>query len=112
MRRNRNRTETERQTENVHDFDFIFFRFRWPNFSKHTGNFNQICTYTTTCVVYNLVIMKAIDRLSSETIMQLFYKHKTDDYRLLWDNTKSDYKDNELNAVTCNNLYCKGISAV
>ena len=56
--------------------------------------------------------MKAIDRLSSETIVQLFYKHNTVDYRLLWDNTQSDYKDNELNAVKWNNLYCKGISAI
>ena len=77
-----------------------------------TGNFNKICTYTTTSVVYNLVIMKAIDGLSSETIVQLFYKHNTVDYRLLWDNTQSDYKDHELNAVTWNNLYCKGISAI
>ena len=30
-------------------------------------------TYTTTCDVYNLVIMKTIDGLSSETIVQLFY---------------------------------------
>ena len=59
----RNRTETERRTENVHDFDFISFT---------TGNFNKICTYTTTCVVYNLQIMKVIDGLSSETIV-LFY---------------------------------------
>ena len=32
--------------------------------------------------------------------MRLFYKHNTIDYRLLWDNTKSDFKDHELNAVT------------
>ena len=112
MRRNRNRTETERRTENVHDFDFIFFGFGGRVSANTTGNFNKICTYTTTCVVYNLVIMKAIDGLSSETIVQLFYKHNTVDYRLLWDNTQSDYKDNELNAVTWNNLYCKGISAI
>ena len=40
------------------------------------------------------------------------YKHNTIDYRLLWDNTQSDFKDHELNAVTWNNLYCKGISAI
>ena len=34
-------------------------------------------TWTTTCVVYNLVIMKAIDGLSSETTVRLFYKHNT-----------------------------------
>ena len=77
-----------------------------------TGNFNKICTYTTTGVVYNLVIMKAIDGLSSETIVQLFYKLNTGYYRLLWDNTQSDYKDHELNAVIWSNLYCKGISAI
>ena len=56
--------------------------------------------------------MKAIDGLSSETILQLFYKHNTVDYRLLWDNTQCDYKDHELNAVTWNNLYFEGISAI
>ena len=66
----------------------------------------KICTYTTTCVVYNLVIIKAIDGLSSETIVRLFHKHNTIDYRRLWDNTQSDYKDHELNAVAWNNLYC------
>ena len=94
MRRNRNRTETERRTENVHDFDFIFFGFGGRIPANTTGNFNKICTYTTTWVVYNLVIMKAIDGLSSETIVQLFCKHNTVDYRLLWDITQSDYKDN------------------
>ena len=53
-----------------------------------TGNFDKICTYTTTCVVYNLVIMKDIDGLSSETTVRLFYKHNTIDYRILWDNTQ------------------------
>ena len=109
---NRNRTETERRTENVHDFDFIFFGFGGRISANTTGNFNKISKYTTTCVVYNLVIMKAIDGLSSETIVQLFYKHNTVDCRLLWDNTQSDYKDHELNAVTWKNLYCKGISAI
>ena len=41
--------------------------------------------------------------------MRLSYKHNTLDYRLLWDNTQSNYKDHDLNAVTWNNLYCKGI---
>ena len=112
MRRNRNRTETERRTENVHDFDFIFFGFGGRTSANTTGNFNKICTYTTTCVVYNLVIMKTIDGLSSETIVQLFYKLNTGYYRLFWDNTQSDYKDHELNAVIWSNLYCKGISAI
>ena len=44
--------------------------------------------------------MKVNDGLSSETIVQLFYKHNTIDYRLLWDNTQSDYKDHKFNAVT------------
>ena len=65
--------ETERRTENVHDFDFIFFGFCGRTSANTTGNFNKICTFTTTCVVYNLVIMKTIDGLSSETIVQLFY---------------------------------------
>ena len=53
--------------------------------------------------------MKAIDGLPSETIVRLFYKHNTFDHRILWDNTQSDYKDHEHNAVTWNNLYCNGI---
>ena len=89
-------TETEHRTENVHDFDFIFFALGGRISANMTGKFNKICTYTTTCVVYNLVIMKAIDGLSSETTVRLFYKHNTIDYRLLWDNTQSDYKDHEL----------------
>ena len=40
-------------------------------------------------------------------IVQFFYKHNTIAYRLLWDNTKSDYKDHELNAVTWNNCIVK-----
>ena len=36
--------------------------------------------------------MKAIDGLPSETVVRLFYKHNTKDYRLLWDNTQTDYK--------------------
>ena len=104
--------ETERRTENVHDFDFIFFGFSGQISANTIGNFDKICTYTTTCVVYNLVIMKAIDGLSSETIVRLFYKHNTIDYRILWDNTLSDYKDHEPNAVAWNNLYFKGISAI
>ena len=56
--------------------------------------------------------MKTIGGLSSETIVLVFYKHNTIDYRLWWDNTQSDYKDHEPNAVTWNNLYCKGISAI
>ena len=105
MRRNRNRTETERRTENVHDFDFIFFGFGGRISAKTTGNFNKSCTFTTTCVKYNSIIMKAIDELSSETIVRLFFKHNTIDYRLFWDNTQSDFKDHELKAVTRNNLY-------
>ena len=112
MRRNLNRTETERRTENVHEFDFIFFCFGGRISANTTGNFDKICTYPTTCVVNNLVIMKAIDGLSSETIVRLYYKRNTIDYRILWHNTQSDYKDHELNAVTWNNLYCKGISAI
>ena len=110
MRRNRNRTE--RRTENVHEFDFIFFGFGGRISANMTGNFDKICTYTTMCVVHNLVIMKVIDGLSSETIVRLFYKHNTIDYRILWDKTQSDYKDLEFNAVTWKNLHCKVISAI
>ena len=46
-------TETERRTENVHDFDFTYFGFGGRISANTTGNFNEICTYTTTCVVYN-----------------------------------------------------------
>ena len=105
-------TETERRTENVHEFDFIFFGCGGRISANTTGNFDKICTYTTTCVVYNLVITKAIDGLSSETIVRLFYKQNTIDYRILWDNTQSDFKDHEHNALTWNNLYCKCISAI
>ena len=104
--------ETERRTENVHDFDLIFFCFGGRISTNTTGNFDKFCIYTTTCVVYNLVILKTIDGLSSSTIVQLFYKLNTGYYRLLWDNTQSDYKDHELNAVIWSNLYCKGISDI
>ena len=77
MRRNRNRTETERRTENVHEFDFIFFGFGGRISANTTGNFDKICIYTATCVVYNLVIMRTINGLSVETIVRLFYKHNT-----------------------------------
>ena len=84
--------ERFRRTENVHEFDFIFFGFGGRISTNTTGNFDKICTYTTTCVVYNLVI----DRLSSETTVRLFYKHNTVDYRILWDNTQSNYKTTNL----------------
>ena len=48
--------------------------------------------------------MEAIDGLSSETIVRLFYKHKTTDLIIFWDKTQSDYKDHELRAVTWNNF--------
>ena len=98
-------TETERRTENVHNFDFIFFGFRGRISANTTGNFNKICTYTNHVRCINLVTMKAIDGLSSETIVRLSCKHNTVDYRLLWDYTQTDYKDHKLNAVTWNNLY-------
>ena len=79
----------------------FFFGFGGRISANTTGNFYKICTYTTTCVVYNIIIIKVIDGLSSETIVRLFYKHTTIDYRLLRDNTQSDYKDHKLNAVTC-----------
>ena len=102
MRRNRNqnRTEPEHRTENVHDFYFIFFGFGGRISAITTGNFDNICTYTTTCVVYNLVIMNIIDGLSSETIVHLFYKHNSINYRLFVGQYQSDHKDHELKAVT------------
>ena len=105
---NRKRTPNRKRAR----FDFIFFGFGDRISANTTGYFNKFYTYTTTCDVYDLLIMKAIDGLSSETIVRLFYKHNTIDYRLLWDNTQSDYKDHELNAVTWNNLYCKVVSAI
>ena len=110
MRRNRNRTE--RRTENVHDFDFIFFGFGGRISANTTDNFNKICTYTNHVRCINLVIMKAIDGLSSETIVRLFYKNNSVDYSILWDNTQTDYKDHELNAVAWNSLYFKCVSAI
>ena len=73
MRRNR----TERRTENVHEFDFIFFGFGGRISANKTGNFNKICIYTNHVRCINLVIMNAIDGLSSETIVRLFYKLQT-----------------------------------
>ena len=107
-----NRTETERRTENVHDFDFIFFGFGGRISANTTGNFNKICKYTNHVRCINLVIMKAIDGLSSETIVRLFYKHNNVDFRILWDNTQTDFKDHELNTVTWDNLYIKCIPAI
>ena len=65
------------------------------------SHFNYTCTYTIMCVVYNLVIMEAIDGLSSKTIVRLFYKYKTTDF---WTTAQSDYKDSNLKAVTWNNI--------
>ena len=105
-------TEPNAEPKTCTNFILFFFGFGGRISAKTTGNFDKICTYTTMCVVYNLVIMKTIDGLSSETIVRLFYKHNTINYIILWENTQSDYKDHELNAVTWNNLYCKGISAI
>ena len=44
--------------------------------------------------------------------MRYFYKHDISDYRLLRGKNQSDYKDHKYKAVTWNNLYCKGISAI
>ena len=58
-----------------------FFYFQRPNFSKYAQhNFTYPCTYTTTCVVYNLVIIDVIEELSSETVVWLFYNYKTTDF--------------------------------
>ena len=93
----------------MHKLDFIFFGFRGRISANTTGLHSIILitpahtqphAFTTTCVVYNLVIMEAIDGLSSETKVQLFYKYKTTDYRLLWDKAQSDYKDHKLKALT------------
>ena len=85
---NRNRTANRKRAR----IWFYFFSVSVAEFQQNTtGNFDKICTYTTTCVVYNLVIMKTIEGLSSETTVRLFYKHNTIDYRILWDNTQSDY---------------------
>ena len=68
-------------SRNVHDFDFIFFGFVGWISANSTSNLDKICTYTipdtTTCVVYTLVIMKAIAGLSSETIVRLFFYTST-----------------------------------
>ena len=61
-------------------------------------------TCTALCIVYKLVIREAIDGSSSETILTivcLFYKNKTTDFRLLWDKAQSEYKDHDM-AVTWN----------
>ena len=76
----------------MHDFDFIFFGFGGRISANTTGNFNKICTFTNHVRCIKLVIMKAIDGLSSETIVRLFYKHNTDDYRLLWDKPRPTIK--------------------
>ena len=60
---------------------FFIFPFLWWNFSKYDRfiqhNFNYTCTVTYTT---NLVIMEAIDGLSSLTEVGLFYKYKTADF--------------------------------
>ena len=50
----------------------------------------SLLTFVNLFPIYNLVIMKATDGLSSETIVRLFYMHNTIDYGILWDNTQSD----------------------
>ena len=87
---------------------FLFFPVSVAEFQQT----RQVILIKSAYTQINLVIMKAIDGLSSETIVRLFYKHNTVDYRHLWDNTQTDYKDHELNAVTWNNLYFKWISAI
>ena len=87
---------------------FYIFRIWWPNSSNYDRltehDFNYINTYTTTYVGYNLVTMEVIDGLSSVTIVLLFYKYKTINYRLLLDKAQSDYKGHDLKAVTWNNI--------
>ena len=61
----------------MHELDFIFLSRR-PHFSKYDRSIQH--NFNNTCIVYNLVFMEAIDGLSSETIVQLFYKYKTTDF--------------------------------
>ena len=72
--------QTKCRTENVYKLDFIFFHLGGRISANTTVNFNYTFTYTTMCIVYNLVNMASIDRLCSETIVLLFYKYKTTDF--------------------------------
>ena len=68
-------TETKRRAENVPKLDFIFFGIGDRISANTTGDFKEICTYTATWAVYNLVIMKSL-----MAIVRLFYKHDTTDF--------------------------------
>ena len=99
-------TEPKLNTEPKTCTNWIFFFFSFGGLisGNTTGNFIYTCTYKTTCIVYNLVIIEAIDGLPSETIARLFYKHNTTDFRMFWDKTQSNYKECELKSVTWNNF--------
>ena len=54
--------------------------------------------------VYNLVIMEAIDVLSSEQRDNSAIILQVQDNRLLWDKAQSIYKDHQRKAVTWNKI--------
>ena len=78
-------TETERRIKNVHELDFIFsvsvaeFQQIWQVFLIKSAHTQPLSNH------------EVIDGLSSETIVQLFYKHDTTDYKHLWGKTMTDY---------------------
>ena len=68
----------KRQTENVHKLDFIFLGLAAE--FQPIRLFILITSHIHNHMHCNLVIMEAIDGLSRETIVQLFYKNKTTDF--------------------------------
>ena len=85
----------------------FFFSFGRRISANTTGNFNYTSPAHTqpSALKYNLVSMEALDGLSSETIVPLFYKYKTTGYKLLlWNKAQSDYKDHKLKSVELTGL--------
>ena len=60
-------------------FDFIFFSVSVAEFQETRQVILIKSAYTQPRALYNLVIMKVNDGLSSETIVRFFNKHNTID---------------------------------
>ena len=103
-------TKTERQTKNLHKLDYIFFWFWWPNFKHtlqvcnqhHTAYFNlHLLTHNhVRCIYLNIHGSHwwIVQRDNSAIILHV------QDYKLFWDNAQGNYKDQDLMAVTWNNI--------
>ena len=95
----------------MHKLDFIFFSFGGPISANTTVNFDLICTYTATWVVYNLVIMKSLMDCPARQLCDYFTSTILQSTAFFGTRPRVTVKTTNLVAVAWNNLYCKGISA-